>query len=365
MVVHARDTIRLAGLVEGLRVALRSTLFGRLNFDLAEVVPLDTPRQIQIDPTNACNFRCAFCPTGDLALLKAAQRPVGMMDMALFQRVVDGMRNFPRKVEVLYLYKDGEPLLHKNIADMIHYARAAGVAKKVGISTNGSAMDAAVADQLIDSGLDLLRISIEHVTNEGYLNITRNFSGYDRIVANVRNIFQQKKRRGSAMKVHVKIVDTGLSLTEKRKFVREFAGICDTWSINDLMGWSNSLDRDFTLGTNPTRGISGVASRRDNRRVCPSPFYSMAVNFNGLVSMCCVDWSIGTVVGDAAKDSLVDIWNGQAAREFRLAHLEGRRESIAACRNCDYIGGYLPSYDLDQIADRLRDLIRIPLDPER
>ena len=33
---------------------------------------LSTPFIIFIDPSDACNFKCSFCPTGDIELMKRA-----------------------------------------------------------------------------------------------------------------------------------------------------------------------------------------------------------------------------------------------------------------------------------------------------
>jgi MoaA/NifB/PqqE/SkfB family radical SAM enzyme len=33
--------------------------------DLRVEIPLSTPFQLVIDTTNACNFKCSFCPTGN------------------------------------------------------------------------------------------------------------------------------------------------------------------------------------------------------------------------------------------------------------------------------------------------------------
>jgi len=61
------------------------------------------------------------------------------------------------------------------------------------------------------------------------------------------------------------------------------------------------------------------------------------------------------VIGDAAKESLMDIWNGEALKQFRLTHLRGQRDSIPACNGCQYIQGMSPESDLDEVADDLID----------
>ena len=91
--------------------------------NLARRLPLATPITIHIDPCNLCNFKCVFCPQGDLSLLKKVGRPKGFMDLDLFKKAVSDMAEFGEQIVVLSLYKDGEPILNKNIAKMIQFAK--------------------------------------------------------------------------------------------------------------------------------------------------------------------------------------------------------------------------------------------------
>src|SRR3990172_3052315 len=105
---------------------------------LIDAVPLPSPWTMFIEPTNACNFRCKYCPTGYTALLKKVGRKNKLMDFGLFCKVVDDMRAFPRKLKICNLYKDGESLIHPRFCDMVRYMRAADVTEKIWLKTNGS-----------------------------------------------------------------------------------------------------------------------------------------------------------------------------------------------------------------------------------
>ena len=61
---------------------------------LSEALPLDTPLKLMIDPANACNFKCHFCPTGHDQLLKEVNRPKGVMDFGLFCKIIDDASRF-------------------------------------------------------------------------------------------------------------------------------------------------------------------------------------------------------------------------------------------------------------------------------
>jgi radical SAM protein with 4Fe4S-binding SPASM domain len=320
---------------------------------LKNVVPLATPLTLLIDPANACNFKCVFCPTGSPELLASVDRPRGIMKMPLFAKIIDDLAGFPEPVKSILLYKDGEPLLNKTLPSMVHLAKTRGVAKSVSTTTNGALLTRARAVQLIEAGLDYVRISVEHVTDEGYRKITQTYGDYAEIRANVAGLFAERERRKSPLKIHAKIVDVGLSAEQKKTFMDDFRPISDMTTIDTLMGWSNTGAADMMLGTNPDKAIDSTTPLKRDRMVCPSPFKTMAINFNGEVSVCCVDWSHETVVGDVSKENLVAVWTGEPMRQFRLTHLRGERRTLNACAKCQYVQGYNVESDLDDVAPRL------------
>ncbi len=322
---------------------------------LKEVLPLSTPFSILVDPSNVCNFKCTFCPTGDSELLRSVNRPLGLMPLALFQKIVDDLKGFDRKLIKLFLYKDGEPFLNKDLAAMIAYAKKAQITESVEITSNGALIGEAWVSKILDAGLDALRISVEHVHDEGYRKVTQTRTPYETVRANVERLFNEKSRRKSPLRIVAKIIDVGLTKEEKDKFIHDFSGISDAVNIDSLMGWSDCEKKDFTLGMNDTitTGQDGISPINKTRKVCPQPFKTLAVNFDGQVSVCSVDWSLGTVVGDVRTENLVNIWNGEKLRKFRLTHLRGRRCDIRACANCHYVLGVHPMNDLDDSAVRL------------
>jgi len=211
---------------------------------LINSLPLTMPWTIHIDPCNSCNFQCVFCPTGDHALLKSVKRKPTMMSMEVFEKIVDDLSSMKEKYnKTLYqahLYKDGEPFLNKNFFDMVRLIKSRNVASVVSTTTNGSLLDANCIDNLITSKLDLIRISIEHVNNEGYCKVTNTFSDYDKIISNVSNLYRSKRSAKSKLYVTVKITDSGMSNEDLDKFHKDFRGIGDEVRVDTLMGWSFS-----------------------------------------------------------------------------------------------------------------------------
>lgn len=296
---------------------------------LQEVIPLLGPLVVYIDPTNKCNFRCEFCPTSDKALLRKVGRPAATMGMELFRKAVDDLKAFPR-LKLVSVYKDGEPLMNPHFPEMVRYTKDAGVAERIWTKTNGSALCPDLNQKLIDAGLDMICISVEAVSAEGYLRIAKARIDYERFRANVADLHA---RRGNCQ-IYIKIADSGFTPAEIAKFYADFQPISTQIAIEKLMGWSFSDIKDFTLGTQPDTydGLPLVA-----KKVCAYPFYVLAVNADGSVSVCGNDWAHGTVVGNIRERSLLEIWRGDALYALRKTMLQDRRDEIPVCAKCYYL----------------------------
>jgi MoaA/NifB/PqqE/SkfB family radical SAM enzyme len=339
------------------RAAARMVL--RRNKPLWKQLPLPVPLTVHLEPTNLCNFRCIFCPTGNRELLEKVKRPQGMMPLELFRSIIDQARTLTekhgRRIKKLHLYKDGEPLLHKHFFEMASYAQRANVADHVSTTTNGSLLTDATVEKLVACKIDSIRISVEHVNDDDYRRIASTEITYSKILENVARLRRVRDERRSKLRIIAKTTDSGLPDSAKRQFFSDFTPIADEVRIDTLMGWSASDLADFTLGIPVDKGMDGVSPIVKNRNVCPEPFSNCAINFNGTASVCCVDWSHGTVVGDLTKQTLGEVWNGEALRAFRLKHLSGRRSEIAPCAQCQYLQGMEPSRDLDGKAAMLAE----------
>lgn len=321
--------------------------------ELGPLLPLDTPFSIQVDPSNVCNFRCVFCPTGDADLLQKAGRPKGMMSLQVFRKIVDDIRGFPRPLRKLLLHKDGEPLANRELPEFIAYAKDRKIADVISMTSNVSLLNRERATAIVDAGLDEITVSVYATDAKDYKALTGSFSNYARIVENVANLHAEKTRRGSRLHIHCKIINANLSQVQREKFIRDFSPIADSLNVHSIMGWSNTFERDMTLGLAPMSGMGGDVALKHGRQVCPSPFKTLAINFNGDISVCCVDWSHGTSVGNAVTDNVVEVWSGMRLRELRLLHLRGRKDEIEACRGCHYVKGVSNLDDLDALSEQL------------
>lgn len=302
---------------------------------LQAALPLQFPFALDIESTNLCNLDCFFCPR------KEAAKGEGLMDFAVFARIVDecALRGPIRKIG---LHKDGEPLAHPQIIDMVRYIRDKNAAEVISFTSNGILMKQSKAEQLIEAGLNDVSFSIDATRGDTYKE-SKGRDKYELVEENVRNFLRIKP---AEVKVTVKFIRMRENDGQEESFIGKWSDAGADILITEYHDWSGSVRDSSLLGVD-----SGAASY-----ACENPWYSLAVNWDGKVSICCVDWDSQAVVGDANFESIYDIWNGDALRQIRETHLEGRAHCMNPCSTCTYksaesrevIGGWLM-----QEADRL------------
>lgn len=298
---------------------------------LETVIPLSVPFIIYVDPSDVCNFRCKFCPTGDMALMKKVGRGLKVMDFDLYKKIVDDICKFERPIKVLRLYKDGEPLLNPRFAKMVRYAKSKKCAERIDTTTNASLLNPKINREIIDAGLDRINISIEGVNAKQYVDFSNYKIDFNKLVANIEDLYRNRKN----CEIIIKINGDLISKKDEEKFCDIFGKIADGISIEHIAScWPEfNLPQGFTA--NKSKGIYGQSIKEV--LVCPYVFYSFAINSDGIASACFLDWQRKLVVGDVNKQSLTQIWHGSELQELRLEMLRGNRKSHPICNNCDQL----------------------------
>lgn len=315
---------------------------------LEEVIPLSTPYTISIDPSNLCDFKCNFCATHYSEEGKNIKKQT--MSLELFKKIVDDISQFDNKLKVLRITGNGEPLLNKQLPKMIKYAKDKKIADFIEIITNGSLLNKNLNRELIDSGIDRIRISIEALNAKGYKEIANANINYDEFLSNIKDLYDNRK----SCEIYIKTVDVVVKTQEdKDKFIKLFNDKCDRFFIDKIIPlWAgfDQIEYDLEDGM----GLHGQEVKKV--KICPFIFYSFVINSNGEVTCCCADWKRKLVIGDTNKESVKDIWNGKKIREFWKRMLKGEKDQIEVCKEC-----YYPTFDcndnIDEFANKIYDKV--------
>lgn len=327
--------------------AILGNLVNNNRAKLEEVIPLKTPYTITIDPCNLCNFKCNFCAMQVSAKKQQYQKKI--MELGLYKKIIDDITLFPEKLKILRINGQGEPLLNKNFCEMVRYAKQRKVANFIETITNGSQLNPKLNQELIDSGIDRIRISIEALDSIGYKDVAKANIYFDDFVWNIKDLYERSKGK---CEIYIKIVDVQLpNNQEKQRFYDIFGNICDRIFVDKVIPlWSDFAEINETYKINGEIGVHGQAVQ--NVQVCPYPFYSFLINPEGQVTACCADWQRKLILGDVSKENLVEIWNGNRIRKLWIDHLKGRKNEYQMCQKC-----MLPMFDcndnIDQFASEI------------
>lgn len=310
---------------------------------LENVIPLETPYTIAIDPSNLCNFKCNFCAIQS----KKVELPFKkqFMDLELFTKIIDDLKQFPQKLKMLRINGQGEPLLNSSLSEMICYAKKQEVSEFIEIITNGSVLNPELNSKLINTGIDRIRISIEALNEKGYMDIAKAKVDFNNFINNIKDLHDKSGR----CEIYCKIVNVAVPTeNDKKKFYELFGNICDRIFIDNVIPlWSDFDDLQDVLCQ---KGVHGQIVKAV--KVCPYSFYSLIVNSDGEVTACCADWKRKFVIGDLKVQTLKDIWEGAELKSFWIDMLRGERDKYEMCAKC-----LLPAYDCNDNIDEFANQI--------
>jgi len=324
----------------------RINLEGRTR--LETVIPLETPYVIFIDPSSACNFKCTYCPTGHLDLIKDTKRYQGVLKLEIYKKIIDDLKDFKKNIKVLRLYKDGEPFLNKNLAEMISYAKSSKKVDYIDTTTNASLMTKERLKPVLDAGIDKINISIDGMNNETYESFTKTKLEFSEIIENVKWLYRNKGNTEVVVKIPADIINE----KEKKEFFEVFGDYSDRIFVENFAPCWPEFDVEKHTGVKITKGI--YQQEITETDICPYIFYSFSVNADGLVSSCFLDWKRKLIIGDVRAESMKEIWNSKKMNQLRIMHLEGKRKNMDTCGSCGQLSHCLPD-NIDKFANEIKN----------
>jgi radical SAM protein with 4Fe4S-binding SPASM domain len=294
---------------------------------LQDHIPLDTPLHVFIEGASACNFRCFFCfhnvPVQN-------QNINGIMPLGLAKKCIDDLKMFPQKIKLLSFSINGESLLNKNLPEMISYAKQSGVVEKVDFTTNASLLTHDITDKLIMAGVDRIHISVYGLSDSQYAKTTSSKLNFATFIENIGYLYQNKKQ----CVIVIKFCDAAFEKPQDEQvFYDIFSEMCDSLSIEHIVPICYDVPYDTNISS---KKIDIYGKEVVRKKICPLPFYDMAIHPDGTVSPCCPDWNNKLVVGNANAESLYSIWNGMAYENIWEKQLIHGKSSVSACINCEY-----------------------------
>jgi MoaA/NifB/PqqE/SkfB family radical SAM enzyme len=321
---------------------------------------LPLPEELYIEVTNRCNSLCETC-----VHTFTAREPLRDMTLDEFRSLVDQVPGLRRVV----LHGVGEPLLNRNLPTMIAYLKQRQEPPQVLFNSNAILLTAQRQEELVEAGLDEFRISTDAAHRGLYARI-RGVDAFDQMVSNVAAFSQRIARRGDGPRLSMWLTAVRENVAEMPALVRlaHRVGVGEVY-VQRLVYYGRGLAQEeqslfrsllaaedaylaeaeaeaerLGIGlrasgaTTPRSSLLSSDGDEKPWARCRRPSSLMYITANGNVLPCCFspfttrDYD-GLVLGDAFRDPLSEIWNGEAYLRFRLA-----LESDVPWESCDRCG---------------------------
>jgi MoaA/NifB/PqqE/SkfB family radical SAM enzyme len=245
------------------------------------------------------------------------------MDLDLFKSVVDQIKH---SCIWLTLYSWGEPFLNSRIHEYIEYAHNQKIATIISSNLN-KPLTPEMAEQVIRSGLDVMIVSLDGVTQDVY-EIYRVTGHLDRVLDNLRLLDEKKRELGSTTP-HIEWQFIVMRQNEHQ--MDEARALADELGVNELV----FKKVDFPHGEDDLELAEKWLPRQhpeylrdepffkpyaEDQRLCWRPWRSAVVNWDGGFAPCCYLTDKTQDFGDVDHSSVREIWNNDKYKAARALY---------------------------------------------
>lgn len=288
------------------------------------------PFSLSIEPTTACNLGCPECPSG----LKQFTRPTGKLNMDLHRSILEQVKD---TVFYINYYFQGEPFLHPQFLDLIKEANKQKI--YTATSTNAHFINAQKAEEIVNSGLDRLIISIDGLTQETYENY-RIHGDLNKVLEGTKHLIEAKKKMNSKTP---HLIFQFLAVKPNEHEINDVFKLGTEMGIDEVRIKTAQL-YDYKNG-NPLMPVNEKYSRYKKQKDgtykikhalgnhCWRMWSSSVLTWDGKVVPCCFDKDAKHVLGSLENQTFDQVWNGVTYTNFRKAVLTERNQ-IDICTNC-------------------------------
>jgi radical SAM protein with 4Fe4S-binding SPASM domain len=299
-----------------IRRFMRSRLERYCYYNKIPILPYFPP-EIFIEVTNYCNLKCVMCPAGG-----ELGRKRGFIDISLFQKIISEAKG--RGIQAS-LFLAGEPLLHKELPLMIGLAKEAGLRTR--LHTNATILSEEWSRRLLESELDELSFSFDSY-DRGRYEKTRIGASYDTTFANIRGFLRLKaEEKSSKPYTVIQYLANGSCQNDDHRLKEIFRGL--------------PIDKFHKVKTHSWAGFYKEAvlyrgqRQREDYFPCRFLWNRVVISWDGEVYACCNDLEGRYIVGDAKKEKIKKIWNGDRMITLRRLLIQGEYYKVNICRDCE------------------------------
>lgn len=269
------------------------------------------PTQLAIETVNRCNAACVMCPYPTL------ERQKGVMSSEVHRLIVDKVAAWGAPIQFITHAGMGEPFLDKTIFEKVVYEKQVFPAAKVAIYSNASVLDEKRAENVFQSGLDILSVSLNAFSKEVYEKVMK--LPFERTQENLHRFIARNEELGKPVKIHASLVPTEHHSKEEIEAFRSYwSPRVDSVIIPPLIGWGGFFDLGIHKKQYPCRYIWQV----------------LQIDWDGTVAMCCEDYETKFPLGNLTKQHPQEVYNSKMFQAQRRRQVDGDFNMPSICKDC-------------------------------
>lgn len=302
---------------------------------LKYLIPLKMPVVIALEASNRCFLNCITCP-----IPAHMQREKGDMSLFTFTTLLSQITWRVKKFSWAF---GGEPLINKDIWQMIRLATDKGIASKV--DTNGMLLHQ-YTEEIFWSNLKVLNVAFEGVSQESTSNFRLGYD-YKLVMDNIRKI-TEKKHKDS--RKHPIITLNYLVRKDNEDEIEKAIHWAQKLRIDYVTLKSINISPSLWLKDDVIQAVGSrflpVKNAEFNRYLrrfgkweakdelsdfCRYIHNSVTITWDGTVLPCCFDFDATMACANIHNDTLRHIWR---SRKLSAIRAEIYRKSIPICEKC-------------------------------
>ena len=285
---------------------------------------------IDLEVTSACNAVCGFCPREVMPDRKR------YLDLEVVERLADELRGEPKRRQVV-LCGIGESTLHPQLDRIVSTLAEAGAF--VAMTTNGELLTPPRFEELAALGLASFNFSLNAATAETHRRVMK-LKRFDRIVANLEEILELRRRAWPEVRVHASFVVCTANQHEVAAFVEYWRprGPSQIWlhPVNNRAGLLGAEIKSASLDgfaaayrDDPLVAVDIFRDHAEEDNLCKIASSLMFISADGEMRLCAMDYRRQTSYGNLRQKSLQ-----QMHFEKLLGYVRGEQRDF--CRGCDF-----------------------------
>lgn len=272
--------------------------------------------RVYVEITNVCNLACAFCP--------GTAREKRFMTPETFALLAGKLRPY---TDFLYLHVMGEPLLHPQLAEILHICEELGF--RVCLTTNGTLLPEKLPLLLESSAIQKVSVSLHSFEGNGRSD------GLEEYVERVAD--SCLSLAGGGVICALRLWNQGGADAENFRILRVLDRMMkkNTETLPRDRRGNRRLEENLYLEEGEKFDWPDPRQAPQDTQFCYGLRQQIAVLCDGTVVPCCLDSEGRLALGNLLSQEMDDILASPRARAIQKG-FDARRPAEELCRRCGY-----------------------------